>query len=95
MQLLWKEIAEGDSDVFNGAVEASIALLGAVSAMFAGYLDDGVILRQRTYILTFCALLEASLLVLASQTESLYVSYAAYVLFGMNYHFMITIARYA
>lgn len=72
----------------------SLALLGAVSAMFAGYLGNGIISRLKTYIFTFCALLEAFLLVLASRTESLYISYAAYILFGMIYHCMITIAMY-
>lgn len=95
MQLLWKEIDATETDLYNGAVEATITLLGAVGAFVAGLLDSKKFKRYEIWILTIFTVIEAALLLLSALTTSLYTCYAAYVLFGIIYHFMITVARYA
>lgn len=82
------------TDVYNGAVEAVITLLGAVTAILAGYIDNKRLYQYDTLILTLCTIAAAALLLWASQTPSLYVCYGAYIVFGSIYNFMITIARY-
>lgn len=95
MQLLWKEIDATETDLYNGAVEATITLFGAVGAFVAGLLDSKKFKRYEIWILTIFTVIEAALLLLSALTTSLYTCYAAYVLFGIIYHFMITVARYA
>lgn len=93
MQLLWKEIDATETDLYNGAVEAAITLLGAVSAFAAGLLDNQRYKRHEIWILTVFTMIEAALLLWSALTHSLWSCYVAYVLFGTIYHFMITIAR--
>lgn len=80
-------------DLYNGAVEALITLLGAISAFVAGYLDSKKFRQYEIWILTFLTLIEGVLLLWAALTANLICCYIAYILFGMIYHFMITIAR--
>lgn len=92
-QLLWKEIYTNETELYNGAVEAAITLLGAIAAFAAGFFDSGKFKRYDMLILSICSAIEGGLLICAARTNSLAVCYAMYILFGMVYHFMITIAR--
>lgn len=93
MQLLWKEIDANETNLYNGAVEAAITLLGAVGAFVAGLLDNKKFKRYEIWILTIFTVIEAALLLCSALTTSLWMCYIAYVLFGTIYHFMITVAR--
>lgn len=93
IQLLWKEIDATETDLYNGAVEAAITLLGAVGAFVAGLLDNQKYKKYEIWILTVFTVTEAGLLLWSALTTSLWSCYAAYVLFGTIYHFMITVAR--
>lgn len=93
IQPLWKEIDATEIDLYNGAVEALITLLGAISAFAAGFLDSKRFNQFEIWILTALTLTEGFLLLWASYTSTLWCCYIAYILFGMIYHFMITIAR--
>lgn len=94
MQLLWKEIDATETDLYNGAVEAAITLLGAVGAFLAGLLNNNKFKRYEIWILTIFTVIEAALLLWSGLTTSLWSCYFAYVLFGTIYHFMVTVARY-
>lgn len=80
-------------DVYNGGVEAVITLLGAITAILAGYIDNKRLYQYDTLIITLCTVVEALLLLWASQATSLNLCYCAYIVFGTIYNFMITIAR--
>lgn len=82
-----------EENLFNGAVEAALTLLGAIGAFAAGLLDSKRFNRFDIWILTALTTCEGVLLLWGARTQSLYVSYVVYVLFGMIYHFMITVAR--
>lgn len=82
-----------EKDLYNGAVEALITLLGAISAFVAGYLESKKFRQYEIWILTFLTLIEGILLLWSALTPNLLCCYTAYILFGMIYHFMITIAR--
>lgn len=94
IQPLWKEINATETDLYNGAVEATITILGAISAFSAGFLDSRKFDRFEIWILTVLTSIEGILLLWAAFTPNLWCCYVAYVLFGMIYHFIITIARY-
>lgn len=91
---MYKEIDANIVDLYNGAVEAVITLLGAITAILAGYMDNNRLNQYNTLILTLCTIVEVVLLLWASQTHSLYACYFAYISFGTIYNFMITVARY-
>lgn len=88
-QILWKEIDENHESYYNGAVEATVTLLGAVGAMTAG-LMNGVFRSQ--WILTICSILMGAFMIISAVTNILWVAYAMYVMFGILYFFVITIA---
>lgn len=94
IQLLWKDIYADEEIVYNGAIEAAITLLGALGALAAGFFDSSKLKRYDMLILTGCSVIEGGLLICAAYTNSLWTCYAMYILFGMLYHFMITVARY-
>lgn len=93
IQPLWKEIDPNETVLYNGAVEALITLLGAISAFMAGLLNSKSFNRYEIWILTALMLIEGLLLLWAALTTSLWFCYTSYVIFGMIYHFMITVAR--
>lgn len=94
IQPLWKEIDPVERVLYNGAVEALITLLGAIAAFMAGFLNSKRFNRYEIWILTILMLVEGGLLLWAALTTSLWCCYLSYVIFGMIYHFMITVARY-
>lgn len=91
---MWKETDADEKDLYNGAVEAALTLLGAIGAFAGGLLDSKRFNRYDIWILTALTTCEGALLLWGAHTKKLLVSYVVYVLFGMVYHFMITVARY-
>lgn len=91
--MLWKDISPDETDLYNGAVEALITLLGAMSAFAAGLLDSKKFNRYDIWILTVLTFIEAILLLWAAFTPYLWCCYMSYVIFGIIYQFMITVAR--
>ncbi|XP_059613858.1 thiamine transporter 2-like [Phlebotomus argentipes] len=92
IQPLWQQIDDGRETFWNGAVEAALTLLGAISALLAGSLNARLIEKWDLWILTICSAVEGALILGAAFTQHVIVAYVLYVLFGTLYHFMITIA---
>lgn len=76
--------------MWNGAIEAALTLLGAGAALLAGYLTS---YKGGLLTLTICSFLEGGAILVSAQTTSLWLSYLGYIVFGVLYMFMITIAR--
>lgn len=93
IQFLWQQTNPDHENVYNGAVEAALTLLGALGALTAGYLDSKRFERWDMWLLTVCSGLQGSALVWAAFTSSVWISYVMYIIFGILYHFMITVAR--
>lgn len=93
IQFLWQQINPNHENVYNGAVEATLTLLSVGGAFAAGYINSTRFDRWDLWILASCSALEGVLLLLGALTESVWVSYVTYVIFGMLYNFMITVAR--
>ena len=93
VQLLWQEIYGPDNEnIFNGAIEAAMTLFGAISCLVAGFIPSEMFERFDLWILTACSLVEGVMIIIASQTDQIWVAYAMYVLFGIVYMYMITLA---
>ena len=92
VQLLWREIDNDREVLLNAGVEATLTLFGAIAAFLAGFMTSKTFQKFDLWILAFCSLLEGVFIVISSQTSSIWVAYTMYVLFGVLYSFMITIA---
>ncbi|KAG4067750.1 hypothetical protein HA402_005522 [Bradysia odoriphaga] len=92
IQFLWQQINPDHANIYNGAVEALLTILGALGAFAAGYLDSKKFDRWDLWILTLCSTIEGCTLIWGALTDSVWISYVAYVIFGTIYYFMITVA---
>lgn len=92
VQLLWQDIDPKQENFFNGGVEAALTLFGAISCLTAGFISSEKFEKFDLWILTFCSLLEGAFIIVSSQTNSIWTAYILYVLFGVVYMFMITLA---
>lgn len=91
IQPLWGQIKPDAEDIYNGAVEAVLTILGAVGALLAGVIKTDW-KRKGEVVLAVCSIIAGAILIVTSQTEEVFVSYAIYIVYGAIYHFMITIA---
>ncbi|XP_011210672.2 thiamine transporter 1 [Bactrocera dorsalis] len=92
VQFLWKEIDPSHESFYNGAVEATVTLLGAGSAMLAGIANTSHHKKWHMWILTVCSLFMGTFTIISSLTNSVWVAYVMYILFGISYFFVITTA---
>ncbi|EDX13436.1 thiamine transporter 1 [Drosophila simulans] len=93
VQVLWKVIEPEPVIAWNGAVDAILTALAALSALAAGYLHTGR-LRPRTslLILGLLSVVEGGCVLICCWTQDIYWSYTGFVLFGALYGFTITVA---
>ncbi|XP_058066409.1 folate transporter 1-like [Anopheles bellator] len=92
VQLLWHEIDEDQGTLFNGGAEAVLTLLGALSAIIAGYVANRIFERWALWMLTVCSGLQGGLVLYSGFATNIWVAYTLYILFGALYLFMITMA---
>ncbi|RZC41219.1 Folate carrier domain containing protein [Asbolus verrucosus] len=91
MQALYSAIQNSEEDPYNGAVEATLTLLGFLVALLAGYLKIDWKIKGEVTLALF-SLIQGVLIVIISQTSYIFLCYAFYVVFAILYHFMVTIA---
>ncbi|KAH8295103.1 hypothetical protein KR018_007212 [Drosophila ironensis] len=93
VQLLWKEIEPEPLIAWNGAVDAVLTALAALSALAAGFLHTAR-LNPRTSLLILALLsaVEGGCVLICCWTGDIYWSYVGFVLFGALYGFTITVA---
>lgn len=92
VQFLWQEVDPDREYLLNAGVEATLTLFGATAAFGAGYLTSKKFQKYDSWILTVCSLVEGVFVIISSQTNSIWLAYIMYILFGILYSFMITIA---
>lgn len=92
VQILWQAIDSNQENFFNGGVEAGLTLFGAISCLIAGFISSEKFEKFDLWILTVCSLVEGALIIVSSRTSLIWVAYAMYILFGVVYMFMITLA---
>ncbi|XP_062550418.1 folate-like transporter 3 [Armigeres subalbatus] len=92
VQLLWQQIDQEQEYLFNGGAEALLTLLGAISAMAAGYVANRIFEEWALWILTVCSALQGGLILYSGFSTNIWAAYTVYILFGALYMFMITMA---
>ncbi|XP_004521825.1 thiamine transporter 1 [Ceratitis capitata] len=92
VQFLWKDIEPSNESFYNGGVEAIVTLLGAGSAMLAGIAKTSHHKKWHMWILTVCSLFMGVFTIVSSLTNSVWIAYVMYILFGVFYFFIITTA---
>ncbi|XP_055602734.1 thiamine transporter 1-like isoform X2 [Uranotaenia lowii] len=92
VQLLWQVINQDHDYLYNGGAEALLTLFGAISALLAGYVANRVFEQWALWILTGCSALQGGLILYSSFATNIWVAYVVYILFGVLYMFMITMA---
>uniref|UniRef100_A0A182RI98 Reduced folate carrier n=1 Tax=Anopheles funestus TaxID=62324 RepID=A0A182RI98_ANOFN len=92
VQLLWHEIDQQQGTLFNGGAEALLTLLGAISALVAGYIANRIFEQWALWILTVCSGLQGGLILYSGFATNIWVAYVLYILFGTLYLFMVTMA---
>ncbi|GAB0099076.1 thiamine transporter 1 [Sergentomyia squamirostris] len=93
IQILWTMINVEKIAMWNGAVEAGMTLLGALSALGAGYIHSSLLTKRRYIVLlSSAAIIDGLAIFLGAYIENLFVSYAAYLTFGVFYSFAGTVA---
>ncbi|KAM8705827.1 hypothetical protein ACLKA7_010167 [Drosophila subpalustris] len=93
MQVLWKDIEPEPKIAWNGAVDAALTALAALSALAAGYLHTGRLRpRASLIVLSVLSALEGGSVLICCWTDNIYWSYAGFVIFGGLYGFTITVA---
>ncbi|CAH1781615.1 unnamed protein product [Owenia fusiformis] len=95
IQNLWDVISPSRDNpgVYNGAVEAFSTLSGALIALGLGYVK----FNWRIYgelLMGVISLVDAVLLIVMSQTHSIWIAYVFYVMFRASYQMVITIATF-
>lgn len=92
VQFLWQVVDENREHLLNAGVEAVLTLFGAISAFFAGYVSSRIFKKYDLWILTACSFLQGVMIIISSVTSNILVAYSMYILFGILFTFMITIA---
>lgn len=100
VQSLWTHIEELPGNehtlehkkVYNGVVEATATICAAGAAFIISLLKVNWPLWGELTISLF-SLLDAVLLFVAANTETLWIAYVCHILYRMSYSFLITIAR--
>ncbi|XP_055536529.1 reduced folate transporter-like isoform X3 [Wyeomyia smithii] len=92
VQLLWHEIDQDQEYLYNGGAEALLTLFGAISAIAAGYVANRIFEQWALWILTLCSALQGGLILYSGFSTNIWAAYVVYILFGVLYMFMITMA---
>ncbi|XP_078730343.1 thiamine transporter 1-like isoform X1 [Lampetra fluviatilis] len=95
VQLLWDEVepSRDNPRVYNGATEATSTLLSALASLAVGFLR----VRWAVWgelLLGVVVALEAALLYAMNVTRSIWLCYAAYVLFRTVHQLLLTVATF-
>ncbi|XP_055543642.1 thiamine transporter 1-like [Wyeomyia smithii] len=92
VQALWSEVDPEQPAVWNGAVEATVTLLGAVVSLLAGYIHTWFLKpRSSLLALSLLSLMQGGLIMVATTASNLTLSYVGYIGFGVLYAFTITV----
>lgn len=93
-QVLWDFIDNSQEVIWNGAVEATLTLLGKFAALCAGLLTNQRLKEKgRIWTLAILTIVSGFSILLACLSHTRMISYLGYLIFGVIYSFLITIAR--
>ncbi|KAL2718818.1 thiamine transporter 1-like [Vespula squamosa] len=92
-QLLWQTAVESYDEIYNGAVDACYAIIGASTVFIISKIPlNWPVIGD--IVLTLFSLMEGGLIILCSYNYNIWVLYTAYIIFGVIYHTMVTVASF-
>ncbi|XP_025994417.1 thiamine transporter 2 [Solenopsis invicta] len=92
-QLLWQTAVKPGDRIYNGAVDFAYAIIGSISVFSVGKIQLNWVLLGDIICCVF-ALLEGSILLASSYSYNIWFLYAGYIIFGIIYHTMVTVASF-
>ncbi|XP_012536072.1 thiamine transporter 2 [Monomorium pharaonis] len=92
-QLLWQTAIKPGDKIYNGAVDFTYAIVGAISVFSVGKIRLNWILLGDIMCSVF-AFLQGSILLASSYSYNIWFLYAGYIIFGVIYHTMVTVASF-
>ncbi|XP_034947497.1 thiamine transporter 2-like [Chelonus insularis] len=92
-QIIWETCVKTDDIIYNGAVEAFYTIIGGLTVFGVGKLQLNWELLGEI-ILSFFSIIEAILLFFMTKTYNIWLQYTLYIIFGVIYHTIVTIASF-
>lgn len=82
------------ANIYNGAIEATVTVLGAGGAFLAAHINNTWIEQWDMWILAAFSLVEGIIIIITAYVVNIESCYAGYIAFGTIYYFIITVGRY-
>ncbi|KYN04758.1 PREDICTED: thiamine transporter 2-like [Cyphomyrmex costatus] len=92
-QLLWQTAVIPGDMIYNGAVDFVYAIVGAATVFYVGKIQLNWTLLG-DIMLSIFSLLEGGMLLGFSYSYNIWLLYCGYVIFGVIYHTMVTVASF-
>lgn len=92
--MIWKTIEPNqNTNLYNGAVIAMSTLLGACCAFAVGSCNSKIFDRLNFWIVVIVSAVQGIFIICIALTYEIFVAYILYILVGILYHLLITLAR--
>ncbi|XP_043504722.1 thiamine transporter 1-like [Polistes fuscatus] len=92
-QLVWQTTVKSYDEIYNGAIDAIYAIISALTVYTVAKIPLNWPLIG-DIMLTIFALMEGGLIILCSYSYNIWVQYVVYIVFGVIYHTMVTVASF-
>ncbi|EZA49220.1 hypothetical protein DMN91_000010 [Ooceraea biroi] len=92
-QLLWQTAVKPDDRIYNGAVDFLYTIISSISVFSVGKIRLNWVALGDITCSAF-AFLEAAILLASSYSYNIWFLYAGYIIFGVIYHTMVTVASF-
>nr|XP_033341032.1 thiamine transporter 2-like [Megalopta genalis]XP_033341033.1 thiamine transporter 2-like [Megalopta genalis]XP_033341034.1 thiamine transporter 2-like [Megalopta genalis]XP_033341035.1 thiamine transporter 2-like [Megalopta genalis]XP_033341036.1 thiamine transporter 2-like [Megalopta genalis]XP_033341037.1 thiamine transporter 2-like [Megalopta genalis]XP_033341038.1 thiamine transporter 2-like [Megalopta genalis]XP_033341039.1 thiamine transporter 2-like [Megalopta genalis]XP_03334104 len=93
IQLLWQTAVSPQDKIYNGAVEALYTIIGTITVFCIGKVPFNWSLIGAV-VVSFMSFMEGILLVVSSYSYNIWLLYLSFIVFGIIYHTMITVASF-
>ncbi|XP_031830558.1 thiamine transporter 2 [Nomia melanderi] len=93
IQLLWQTAVSHDDKIYNGAVDSLYTIIGTITVFCIGKMPFNWSLIG-DIVVSIMSFMEGILLLAASYSYSIWLLYGYYIVFGIIYHTMHTVASF-
>lgn len=93
IQLLWQTAVLPGDKIYNGAVDSLYTIIGTATVFCIGKLPFNWSVIGDV-VVSFMSFVEGILLLISSYTYNIWLLYGVYILFGIIYHTMVTVASF-
>ncbi|XP_076662579.1 thiamine transporter 1 [Halictus rubicundus] len=93
IQLLWQTAVSPEDKIYNGAVDALYTIIGTITVFCVGKVPFNWSLIG-DIVVSFMSLMEGILLVISSYSHDIWLLYLSFIIFGIIYHTMVTVASF-